>query len=67
MVKMYVSSFGVRRRSTRKILYLEGSSKIVSEPHVSRKEECVARTIKIEVQVERKPVSVREHEGEGPS
>ena len=34
------------------ILYLEGSSAIVSEPHVSRKEECVAGTIKIEVRRE---------------
>ncbi len=38
---MYVSSFCVRERSTRKILYPEGISEIVSKPHVSRKEESV--------------------------
>ena len=67
MVEMYVSSLGVRRRSTHKILYMEGSSAIVSEPHVSWKEECVARTIKIEVRVERKPVSVQKQKGKGPT
>ncbi len=68
---MYVSSFGVHKRSTRKILYPEGSSKIVSKPHVSCEEESVGRNhVSGDFQIkvcERKPVALRDAIGTGPS
>ena len=69
---MYISSFGVLKRSTRMILYPEGSSKIVSKPHVSRKEESVGRNhvsvdFQIRIRERRKPVALRDAIGTGPS
>ncbi len=64
---MYISKFGVRKRSTRKILYLEGSSKISKKSHTFLGKKSVwlePSRLRFE---ERKPVSVQEHEGEGPS
>ncbi len=69
---MYVSSFGVRKRSTRKILYPEGSSEVVSKPHVSCKEESVGRNhvsvdFQIKIRKRRNPVALRDAIGTGPS